>query len=154
MVVLAFVNNIAWQWSLTQSKQRTLEDIVLTILIIKETKGTATAGSIIDYLGYHLVHIVKEQLVADTNLAGWFYQYIPETHFLIQLAKQEHLYLGISLLLGTIETSRENFRIIEDKGITLIEIVDDVLKLQEYWIALSIDHVIAFSILLVHFDLL
>ena len=60
------IDDIARKRSLTQCKERTLEDIVIAILIIEETEGTATAGGIIDNLGYHLVDIIKEQLVADT----------------------------------------------------------------------------------------
>ena len=40
--------------------------------IIEETEGTSTAGGIVDNLGNHLVDIIEEKLVADTDLAGTF----------------------------------------------------------------------------------
>ena len=149
---LTVINHITWQWSLTQCKERLLEDIMLTFFIIEETKSTTTTGGIIDNLSYHLVHIVKEQLVANTNLAGRLYEYIPKTHLRIQFTEQEHFNLGISLLLGTIKTGWENLGIIEYKGITLGKVVDNILELQVYWIAVGIHHILAILILLIHFD--
>ena len=151
-MILTGIDDIARKRSLTQCKERTLEDIVVTILIIEETEGTATAGGIIDYLGYHLVDIIKEELVADTDLACRLYQHIPKAHLGIQLTEQEHLDLGIGLLLGTIKARWEYLGIIEDEGITLFEVIDDILELQEYWIAFSIYHILAILVLLVHFD--
>ena len=145
MVYLAIVDNITWQWSLAQSKERAFEDIVLTVLVIEEAKSTSTAGSIVDYLSHHLVDIIKEEFVSYTNLTGWFYEHIPESHLLIQLSEQEHLNLGIGLLLGTIESCREHLGVVEYKRISLIEIVDDVLELNK----LAFDR-ISVSILAVH----
>ena len=149
---LTVINHITRQWSLTQCKERLLEDIMLTFFIIEETKGTTTAGGIIDNLSYHLVHIVKEQLVANTNLAGRLYEYIPKTHLRIQFTEQEHFNLGISLLLGTIKTGWENLGVIEYKGITLGKVVDNILELQVYRIAVGIHHILAFLILLIHLN--
>ncbi len=106
-MILTGIDHVARKRSLTQSEERTLEDIVIAILIIEETEGTATAGGIVDNLGYHLVDIIEEQLVADTDLAGRLYQYVPKAHLRIELTEQEHLNLGIGLLLGTIKTGWE-----------------------------------------------
>ena len=152
MVTLAGINHIAWQWCLAQGEERTLELIVLAILIIEEAERTATAGGVVDYLGNHLVYIVEEQLVADTDLAGWLYQYIPEAHLRIELTEQEYLNLGICLLLGSVETGWEHLGIVEDEGISLLEIVHDVLELQEYRIAIGILDFLAFLIGLIHLD--
>lgn len=128
------------------------DDDMLTDLVIEEAKSTSTAGGIVDYLSHHLVDIIKEEFVSYTNLTGWFYEYIPESHLLIQLSEQEHLNLGIGLLLGTIKTGWENLGIVEDESIALFEVIHDILELQEYWIAIGINHILAVFIFLVHLD--
>ena len=152
VMILTCIDNVARKRSLAQSEERTLEDIMTAILIIEETEGTATAGGIVDNLGNHLVDIIEEKLVADTDLAGRLYQYVPKAHLWIELAEQEHLYLGIGLLLGTVKTGWENLGIVEDEGIALFKEIHDILELQEYWIAIGINHILAVFIFLVHLD--
>ena len=152
VMILTGIYDIARKRSLTQSKERTLEDIVVAILIIEETEGTATAGSIVDNLGNHLVDIIEEKLVADTDFAGRLYQYVPKAHLRIELTEQEHLNLGIGLLLGAVKTGWKYLGIVEDEGIALFEEIHDILELQEYWIAIGINHILAFLIFLVHLD--
>ena len=62
---------------------------------------------------------------------GRFYQHIPESKVFIQFTQQEHLNLGIRLLLGTEQTGREHLGIVEHHDITIIEVVDDVPEEQE-----------------------
>jgi uncharacterized membrane protein YkgB len=96
--------------------------------IVKETQRAATTSGIIDDLGYHRTVVFEKKLIANTNLTGWFYKHIPQAEIGIQLAQEEHLDLGIRLLLCAIKTSGEHLGIIEDKGVVFIKIVEKVFK--------------------------
>ena len=54
---------------------------------------------------------------------------MPQAHLPVQLPEQEHLYLGIGLLLRAIESGGEHLGVVEHKDIALVEIVDDVAEL-------------------------
>ena len=49
---------------------------------------------------------------------------------LIQLAENKHLYLGIGLFLGAIQTGGEDLGVVEHKRVTIVEIVDDIAEIQ------------------------
>src|SRR3712207_633614 len=73
----------------------------------------------------------KEQLIADTYLAGRLYQHVPKAHFLVQLTQKKHLNLGVGLLLCAVKTSRKHLCIIENKGISFFKIIQNITKLKE-----------------------
>ena len=98
--------------------------------VVEETKRTSTTGGIVDDLSHHRTILLKEQFVADTNLTGWFHEHIPQTQLLVELTQQEHFDLSIGLLLRTIETSWEHLRVVENKSIAIIEIIDDITEVQ------------------------
>ena len=98
--------------------------------VVEEPQGTATAGGVVDNLGHHGARLVKEQLVADTYLACRLYQHVPQAHLFIELAQQEHFYLGVGLLLGAVETGREYLGIIEYKGVALVEVVEYITEVE------------------------
>ena len=123
------VNDIVWNRCRSQGVKLTFKLVVRTV--IEETQGTTTTGGIVNHLSHHRAILLKEQLVADTNLSCGFYQHIPQAQLLIKFAQQEYLNLGICLLLSTIEASGEHLRIIQQHCVTLAEVVDDVAELNK-----------------------
>ena len=103
---LTTIDDIAWQWGRTQCKELSFKLIVRTI--IQKAQGTSATGGIIDDLSYHWAVVLEEEFIAYAYLAGWFDQDIPQSEFLIKLTQQEHLDLGIGLLLSTKETGRKD----------------------------------------------
>ena len=97
--------------------------------VVQEAQSTSAACGIVDNLGNHGSGVVEEELVADTYLTGRLHKDIPQAHFPVQFPEQEHLYLGIGLLLGAIESGGEYLGIVEYKDIAFIEIVDDIAEL-------------------------
>ena len=65
---------------------------------------------------------------------------------LVEFAQQEHLYLGVGLLLRAVETGGEHLGVVEDEGVALVEVVHEVAEHQE------LVGVVTVSILLVHID--
>ena len=122
------VDNVAWQWSLAQTEQHLLEFIVWTV--VEETQRTATAGGVINHLSHHRTIFLEKEFVADTNLTGRLYKHIPQALVGIKLAQQEHLNLGIGLLLGTVQTGREHLSVVEDECIVLVKVVEDVTEVE------------------------
>ena len=103
-----------------------LELVVGTV--VEEPQGTSARGGVVDDLGHHGAFAVEEQLVADTYLACRLYQHVPQAQLLVELAQQEHLNLGIGLLLGAIESGWEHLGVVEDKGVALVEVVEQVAE--------------------------
>ena len=120
--------------------------------IVEESQCTTTARGIVDDLGHHRTVILKEELIANTNLTSWLHEHIPQTEVTVQLTQQEHLDLGIGLLLRAVETGREHLRIVEDEGIILIKIVEDIAEVEIDGFAFFILQVFAVLILLAHLD--
>lgn len=112
--------------SLSQRIQCFLELVVRAV--IQETQGTSAGSSVVNHFGHHGIIVTKIKLVTDTDLTGRIYQHIPQAKFLIQLAQQKYLDTGTGLFLISIQTRRENFRIIKDKHIFIIKIVQDILE--------------------------
>ena len=100
--------------------------------VVKETQRAPTAGGIINDLCHHRTFFLEEQFVADTDLTCRFHQHIPQAQLRIQLTQQEDFNLGIGLFLCAIQTGGEYLRIVEDDGVTLVEIVDDATELDEF----------------------
>ena len=121
--------------------------------VIEETQRTSTAGGVVDDLSHHRSVILEEEFVTDTDLSCRFYQHIPQTQVRVQLTQQEHFDLGIRLLLRTVETCREHLRIVEDKRIILIEIIQNVPEVHIDGFALLISQVVTLVVLLGHFNI-
>ena len=100
--------------------------------VVQETEGTATAGGIVDDLSHHRTGFIEEELVADADLASRLHEHVPEAHLLVQFAEQKDLNLGIRLLLCAIQASREHLRIVEEEGISLIEIIQHVSEIKMF----------------------
>ena len=96
--------------------------------VVKEAKCATTRSRIVNNFSHHCARLVKEKLVSNTNLTCRLNQYVPKTHLLVQLTKKEYLNLSISLLLCSIQTSRENLSVIEDKCIALIEVIEHIFE--------------------------
>ncbi len=139
---VTLVDDVAWQGRRTQCKQLALELVVGTV--VKEAQRTSATGGIVNDLGHHRSVFFKEEFVANTNLACRLYQHIPQAKFFIQLTQQEHLNLGIGLLLGTKQTGRKHLGVVEHHDIAIIEVVDDVAEEQE------LVCVVALSVLGIH----
>ena len=114
------------QRSLSQRIQCLLELVVRTF--IEETQRTSTGSGVINHLGHHGIVLTKIKLVTDADLTGRIDQHIPQVKLLVQLAQQEYLDTGSGLFLISIQTCRENFRIIKDKHIFIIKIIQDILE--------------------------
>ena len=145
------VHNIAGQRGFTQSEELLFELVVRTV--IEETQGTSTTGGIVNHLSHHRPIFLKEEFVTDTDLTCRLHQHIPQTQVWVQLTQQEYFYLGIRFLLRTIQTCREHLRIVEDKGIILIEVIQDVPEVQIDGLPFLIGQVVTLFILLCHLDL-
>ena len=98
--------------------------------VVEKPERTPAARCIVDNLSHHSTAVVEEQLVAYAYLARRLHQNVPQPHLLVELAQQEHLYLGICLLLRTVQARRENLCIIEDESVVLVEIVEHVAEVE------------------------
>jgi hypothetical protein len=125
----ALVDDIPGQWSLAKGIEFALELIVRTV--VEETQRTTATGGIVDDLSHHRAVLLEEQLITDTNLAGGFYQHIPQAQLWVQFAQQEDLNLGIGLLLGAIKARREHLRIVKQHGVALAKVFDNVAELDK-----------------------
>ena len=121
--------------------------------VVEESQRAAATGGIVDHLGHHRSVVLEEQLVADTDLTGGLYEDIPQAQVGIELAQQEHLDLGVSLLLRAIEARGEHLGIVEDKGVMLVEVVEDVAEVEIHGVALGILQLVAFIVFLRHLNL-
>ena len=143
VVVLALIDDISWQRSLAQSKELAFKLVVRTV--VKEAQCASAAGGIVNHLGHHCSAFVEEQFVTNTYLACRLYQHVPQAHFFIQLAQQEHLNLGIGLFLCAIKACRKNLGIVENEGVALVKIVEHVTEVKIF----ALDR-FALGILLIH----
>ena len=100
--------------------------------VVEEAQRAASAGGVVDDLSHHRTTVVEEEFVADANLAGRLNEHVPQAHLLVQLAQQEHLNLGIGLLLRSIETGGEYLRVVEDEGVALVEIVEYITEIEVF----------------------
>ena len=143
MMVLATVDDVAWQWSLAKCEQLAFELIVRTV--VKEAQRTAAACSVVDDLSHHCARIVEEELVAYTNLTCRLNEHVPEAHLLIEFAQQEHLNLSVSLLLCAIKARRKHLSVVEDESIMLVKVVEHIAEVEVF----ALDG-LAVGILLIH----
>ena len=111
---------------LAKCEEGTLELVVSAVE--EETKCTATTRRIVDHLGHHRLVLAEIELVADADLACRIDQNIPQTHVLVQFAKQEDLYLGARLLLVSVEAGREDLCVVEYEDVLLVEVIEHVAK--------------------------
>ena len=81
VMVLALVDDITRQRSFAESKELLFEFIVRTV--VEEAKCTTAACCVVDNFGNHSACLIKEQLVANTNLSCRFYENIPKAHLAV-----------------------------------------------------------------------
>ena len=122
--------------------------------VVEESERTSATGGIVNDLRHHRTVLLEEELVADTDLTGGLHEHIPQAQLLVELAQQEHLNLGIGLLLGTVQTGGEHLRIVEDKGIVLVEVVEHIAEVEEYGLSLLVFHILSVLIFLGGLDAL
>ena len=123
------IHDIAGKRRRAQAVELTLKLLMFTV--IEESQRTSSTGSVVNHLGYHRAVLFKEQFVTDTDLACRLYQHIPQAKLLVQLTQQEHFYLCVCFLLGTIEACRKHFCVVEDKSVAFVEVVHQVAERQE-----------------------
>ena len=145
---LTTVHDIVWQRSLTESIELTFELIVRTV--VEESQGATAAGGVIYYLGHHRTTIVKEKLITNANLTCWLHKHIPKAHLLVEFSQQEHLYLCIGLLLGSIQSSREHLGVVEHKDISFTEILQYMTEIQKDRITFLVFQRFTVLVLFVH----
>ena len=109
---------------LAKGEEGAFELVVRTIE--EEAERAAATGGIVYHLSHQGLVLAEVELVADTNLACRIDQHVPETHVFIQFAKQEDLNLGTCLLLVSVETSREDFGVVEHEDVLLVEVVEHI----------------------------
>ena len=100
--------------------------------VVEETQGASATGRVVDDFSHHRRGVVEEELVADTYLAGRFYEHIPKAHLLVEFAKEEYFYLRIGLLLCAIEACGEHLCVVEDEDVAFVEVVQSVAELQVF----------------------
>jgi hypothetical protein len=111
---------------LAEAEERLLE--VLVRSVIEEAEGPAARGGVVDNLGHEALVLAEVQLVAYAYLARGLDDDVPEPLLAVEFPEQEDHDVGAGLLLLAEEAGGEDFRVIEDEGVTLAEIVDDVLE--------------------------
>ena len=122
--------------------------------VVEESECTSATGGIVNNLRHHWSVSIKEEFVANTNLACRFYQYVPEAELCIQFPQQEHLYLGVGFLLCTIKACRKYRSVVEYKSIAFVEVFDGITECHEYTITISTFYLLAVFVSLVHLNLL
>ena len=145
---LTTVHNIVWQRSLTESIELTFELIVRTV--VEESQGATATGSVVYYLGHHGTTIVKEKLITNANLTCRLHKHIPKAHLFVEFSQQEHLYLGIGLLLGSIQSSWEHLGVVEHKDISFAKILQYMTEIQKDRITFLVFQRLTVLVLFVH----
>ena len=140
------------QRSLAEGVKVALELVVGTV--IKEAQRASAARGVVNHLCHHCSTVVKEQLVANSYLACRLYKDVPKAHLLVQLAQEEHFYLGVGLLFCSIESRREHLSVVEDERVALVEIVEHIAEIEVYGIAFLILQRLSVLVLSVHLYLL
>ena len=110
----------------TQGEEGLLELIIGTVE--EETQGTAAGGRVVDDFGYQTLVLAEIKLVADADLAGGIDDDVPQALLLVELAQQEDLDVCAGLFLVAVQAGRKDLRVVEDEGVILAEILDDVLE--------------------------
>ena len=131
-----FVYDVVGQGSFSQGEELALELVVRAV--VEEAQGASAARCVVNHFGHHRSAVVEEELVADANLACWFDKHVPQAHFLVQLAQQEYLYLGVGLLLCAVEACGEHLCVVEDERIALVEVVENVAEVKILLVALVV----------------
>ena len=125
--------DIIWNRCLAKTIEGLFEHIVGTI--IEETECTSTRRGVVNHLCHQRLIRTEVELVAYTNLAGRVNQHIPQTELFIEFTKEKHLNARTRLLLVAVKTCREHSSVVEDKGITLLEIIGDLLEDAMFYLA-------------------
>ena len=94
----------------------------------QETQGTAARGGIVNHLGHQRTVLAEIQFVADADLAGRIHNHVPQPLLAVQLPQQENHDIGPRLFFLAIEARGEDLGIVQHEGVTLPEIIDDILE--------------------------
>lgn len=101
---------------------------LLVRAVEQEPEGAAAGGGVVDNLRYKALVLSEVKLVADTDLAGGVYDNIPQPLLAGELAEQEDLNVGSGFFLLAIKACGEYFGVVENEGVSLSEVVYDVLE--------------------------
>ena len=94
----------------------------------EEPEGAAAGGCIVNYLCHKGLILSEIQFIADTNLAGWIHDHVPEALLTVELAEKQDHYIGPGLFLLAIHTGRKHLCVVKDKDVSLSEIIYDVFE--------------------------
>ena len=97
--------------------------------VIEEAEGTSAGSGIVDYLSYKAFVFAEIKFVAYTDFAGRVHDNVPEPLLLCKFAEEEHLDIGAGFLLFAVEPCREYLGVVEDEGVALSKVIDNVLEL-------------------------
>ena len=111
---------------LAHLEQGLLELLVGTIE--QETQGAATGGGVVNHLGHQRTGLAEIQFVADADFAGGIYNHVPQPLLAVQFPQQEDHDIGPRFLLLAIEAGGENLGVVQHKGVSFAEILDDILE--------------------------
>ena len=111
---------------LTERVEHALELLITSV--VEETESSAATGCVVYDLSNEGIVFSKIEFVSDTDFACRVHDYIPEPLLTVQFPQKKNLDIGPGLLLFAIESCRENFRIVENEGVALFEVVDDILE--------------------------
>ena len=109
-----------------EGEKRLLE--VLVASIIQEPEGTPPRCRVVDHFCHKTFILSEIELVAYPYLPCRVHDDIPQPLLPVELPEQEHLDVRSCLLFLPVEPGREDFRVIEDKSVTLSEIIYDFLE--------------------------
>ena len=112
---------------LSQGEKGLFEVLVGTVE--EEAERTAAGGGVVNHLRHQALVLAEIQLVADADLAGGINNHVPQPLFPVQLPQEQHHNIGTGLFLFAVQTGRKYLGVVEHKGVSFAEIVDDILEL-------------------------
>ena len=122
----AFASDKAGNGCFAQRKESTFELIVVTV--VKEAKRTSATRRVVNHFGNNGVVFAKVEFVANSDFTSRINQHVPQAEFFVQFSKKEHFDACTGFFLVAIQTSGEDFGVIEDEHIVLVEKTQNVFE--------------------------
>ena len=94
----------------------------------EETEGPAAGSGVVDDLGHETLVLAEVELVAYAYLPGRVHDHVPEALLPVQFPEEVDLDGCAGLFLVAVESCGEYLGVIQDEGVALSEVFDDVLE--------------------------
>ena len=103
---------------------------IITI-VINEPDGPAARSRIVNHLRYQYIVamlVTEVELITNPDFTGRVHQNIPEAGFAVELTQEENLNVGAGFFLLAVQTGGEYLGIVENHGIALVEVLEDIFE--------------------------